>query len=58
MLTTLCSIRRRTYMKPARNSMYCVYVGHCQNDRGRDDVPKLSGLDRGRYNKQMYSSMS
>lgn len=45
-------------MKPARNSMYCVYVGHCQNARGRDDVPKLSGLDRGRYNKQMYSSMS
>ena len=42
-----------THMNPARNSTYCVYVGHCQKSMGRWDACRVSGLSAGRYNIQM-----
>ena len=47
-----------THINPAKNSMYCVYIRHCQNEKGRVEVPRLSGLTVGRYFKQMKSNAS
>lgn len=47
-----------TRMNPARNSMYCVYVGHCQKANGLVEAPTFSGLPDGRYLMQIYRSAS
>ena len=46
------------HIRPAKNSICCEYVGHCQNEYGRVETCKFSGLVRGRYVMQMYNSAS
>jgi len=46
--TSTCQYYHKAYIKPARNSMYCVYIVHCQKDSGRMDPTTASGLSRGR----------
>jgi hypothetical protein len=38
--------------------MYWVYVGHCQKDKGRVELPSVSGLTRGRYKMHIYNNAS
>ena len=38
--------------------MYWVYVGHCQKDSGRVEVPSDSGLLLGLYRMHIYSNAS
>ena len=56
LLTGVHDASQMTHMNAARNSMYWVYVDHCQKENGLVEAPKFSRLSLEWKRMQIYKS--